>query len=189
VPWDRDEPNRLLVDWTQRRGLDGAGKRAMVVGCGFGRDAEHVATLGFHTTAFDISPTAVRVTRERFPDSTVNYVVADLLDPPNEWTAAFDFVVESITVQSMPLSVRADAILHIGHMVSSGGELLVISGIREEGEHVDGPPWPLTRTELDSFATDELEVVHVEQASLPSRPDSKQWRALFRRSVASPTAG
>jgi SAM-dependent methyltransferase len=179
VPWDFAAPNQRLVDWAQARGLDGAGKRALVVGCGFGRDAEYVATLGFRTAAFDISPTAVRGARERFPGSKVDYVAADLLDPPLEWAGAFDLVVESITVQAMPLSVRAEAVTNVGRMVARGGELLVIAGIREEGQHVDGPPWPLTRAEVDSFAAGELRAVQVDQVERPGEPGV--WRAVFRR--------
>jgi len=179
VPWDRDEPNPLMVDWLERHPHDGG--RAIVVGCGLGRDAEYVASLGFRTTAFDVSPTAVRVARERFPDSAVEHVVADLLDPPAEWTGGFDLVVESITVQSMPLSVRATAIRHVAAMVAPGGELLVISGIRGEGEHVDGPPWPLTRTEVESFATNGLRATHIEQATRPDAPTAKRWRAVFQQ--------
>ena len=178
VPWDRPEPNPLLVDWLEERGMDGAGRRAIVIGCGFGRDAEHIAAHGFSTTAFDISETAVSGARGRYPESEVDYVVADLLDPPAAWSGAFDLVVESITVQSMPLSVRAEAIRQVGQMVARGGELLVISGIRAEGEHVDGPPWPLTRTEVDSFAADGLQAVRVERVP---RPDSSRWRAVFQR--------
>jgi SAM-dependent methyltransferase len=181
VPWDRAEPNSLLVGWLDGRG--GTGRRAMVVGAGFGRDAEHVASLGFRTTAFDISPTAVRLTRERFPESSVDYAVADLLAPPPEWTGAFDLVVESITVQSMPLSVRAAAIHHIGRMVAPGGELLVISGIRQEGQEVDGPPWPLTRAEVESFAANGLRTVEIEQVSRPEAPNARLWRAVFRQST------
>jgi SAM-dependent methyltransferase len=176
VPWDQDEPNPLLAEWTARHAPDGAGRRALVVGCGFGRDAEHLAALGFRTTAFDISETAIRCARERFPESTVDYRAADLLDPPAEWAGAFDLVVESITVQSLPLSVRAAAIAGVRRMVAPGGELLVISGIRAEGERVDGPPWPLTRAELDSFAAEGLRTVQVEEA-----PDVHRWRALFQR--------
>ncbi|RZS34738.1 methyltransferase family protein [Herbihabitans rhizosphaerae] len=171
VPWDRAEPNALIVEWA--RDLDGAGKRALVIGCGYGMDSEFVASLGFSTTAFDISDTAISAVRERFPESTVDYVVADLLAPPAEWTHAFDLVVESITVQSMPLSVREKAIVHCGQMVAPGGTLLVVSGVREEGQQVDGPPWPLTRSELDSFAVDGLRAESVEQVP--------QWRATFRR--------
>jgi hypothetical protein len=50
VPWDQDEPNPLLAEWTARHPPDGAGRRALVVGCGFGRDAEHLAALGFRIT-------------------------------------------------------------------------------------------------------------------------------------------
>lgn len=181
VPWDRPEPNALLVDWTERRRPQGAGRRALVVGCGFGRDAEHVAALGFRTTAFDVSETAIRGARQRLPESTVAYVVADLLDPPAAWAGAFDLVVESITVQSMPPSVRADAIGHIRDTVAPGGELLVIAGVRAEGEDVDGPPWPLTRAEVESFAADGLRAGQVEQVPLPNAPTTHLWRAVFRR--------
>ncbi len=102
IPWDRGEPNPAIEAWV--RGLDGTGRRALVVGSGTGDDAELVAELGFATTAFDIAETAVAIARRRFPGSRVDYRVADLLDPPAEWAQAFDFVLESITVQSMPVS-------------------------------------------------------------------------------------
>ena len=181
VPWDHSEPNPVLSQWTAQRELDGTGRTALVVGAGLGRDAEHIASLGFRTTAFDISPTAIRGARERHPASTVDYVVADLLAPPEAWTGAFDLVVESITVQSMPLSVRPEAIAHVARMVAPGGQLVVISGIREEGEDVDGPPWPLTRAELGAFATGGLHAMHVEQVPGPAQPGSLRWRAEFLR--------
>jgi methylase of polypeptide subunit release factors len=109
VPWDRGEPHRMLVEWAQRKGLDGAGRRGLVIGSGLGDDAELLAGAGYHTVAFDISPTAVRSARRRYPDSAVEFVVADLLDPPAEWTRAFDLVVESLTVQALPGDVRAEA--------------------------------------------------------------------------------
>jgi 2-polyprenyl-3-methyl-5-hydroxy-6-metoxy-1,4-benzoquinol methylase len=49
------------------------------VGCGLGADAEYLASLGFDTVGFDISETAIRLARERFPGSAVRYVSADLL--------------------------------------------------------------------------------------------------------------
>jgi hypothetical protein len=56
VPWDRDTPNLFLVHWAV--GGDGPGRRALVVGAGLGRDAEYIASLGFETVAFDVSPTS-----------------------------------------------------------------------------------------------------------------------------------
>jgi hypothetical protein len=170
VPWARDEPNPLLVEWTRARDLRGDGRRALVVGTGLGDDAEHVAALGFDTVAFDIAPTAIAVARRRFPDSPVDYVVADLLDPPAAWRAAFDLVFESITVQALPPSIHPAAIAAVAGMVAPGGTLLVLSGARADGKHVDGPPWPLTRAEIDAFG---LAPVRVEDLG-------DRWRAEFR---------
>ena len=52
MPWADLAPNPRLV-----RALAGAadGRRAIVIGCGLGDDAEHVASLGLTTMAFDVS--------------------------------------------------------------------------------------------------------------------------------------
>ena len=87
-------------------GRDGTGRRAVVVGAGYGADAEHLAALGYETTAFDISPAAVAAARERYPDSAVDYRVADLLDLPDDLVGAFDLVVEIYTIQALHGSLR-----------------------------------------------------------------------------------
>jgi SAM-dependent methyltransferase len=183
VPWDRGEPHPMLTSWALQEKVDGAGRSALVVGCGLGRDAEFVAGLGFRTTAFDVSPTAIRGAQERYPSSTVNYVVANLLDPPAEWPGAFDFVLESITVQSMPLSVRPAAIARVGQLVAPGGELLVLTALREDDEEVSGPPWPLTRAEVDSFEADDLRAFSLEYVAVssPGGPTYYRAGAVFRR--------
>lgn len=107
VPWDRGGPHPLIAGWA--RDLRGAGRRALVVGSGLGADAELFAERGFAVVAFDVSPTAVASTRERYPGSPVDPCVADLLDPPADWQRAFDLVVESLTVQSMPIELHARA--------------------------------------------------------------------------------
>jgi SAM-dependent methyltransferase len=186
VPWDDHAASSLLVEWTAAAALDGRGRRAIVVGCGLGDDAEHVASLGFDTVAFDVAPTAIRGARARFPDSAVEYVVADLLDVPAEWRGAFDLVVEHITVQALPDSVRPAAITAVAGLVAEDGTLLVISGARDAGEAVDGPPWPLTRDEVESFATGGVEVVRLEElVAGPERPWARSWRAELRRPAAS----
>jgi SAM-dependent methyltransferase len=179
VPWDRGAPNPLLVEWAQARPPAGDGHSALVVGSGLGHDAEYVAALGFRTTAFDISETAVRTTRRRFPDSPVDYLVADLLDPPTEWGGSFDLVVESITVQSLPPSLHPEAIAQVVRMVAPGGTLIVHSGAREEHEEPDGPPWPLTRAEIESFASGDLHPVKIEELRGPD--GVHRWRAELRR--------
>jgi ubiquinone/menaquinone biosynthesis C-methylase UbiE len=100
MPWSRSDPHPLLVQWAHRARR--AGRTAVVVGCALGADAEFVAGLGFTTTAFDVSPTAIRLARERYPHTEVRYLSADLLHLPGAWQRAFDLVVEIITLQALP---------------------------------------------------------------------------------------
>src|SRR4051794_3963480 len=189
VPWDDGAPSPLLVEWTATRSLSGQRRRAVVVGCGLGDDAEHVASLGFRTVAFDVAPTAIAGARRRFPESAVEYVVADLLSLPPAWDEAFDLVIEHITVQALPESVRPAAIGAVSGLVAPGGTLLVISGARDVGEAVNGPPWPLTRGEVESFATGGLALVRVEElAAGPERPWARSWRAELGRPLTPPAA-
>jgi SAM-dependent methyltransferase len=182
VPWDRGRPHSMLVEWAEASRPAGAGRRALVVGCGFGRDAEYVAGLGFDTVAFDVSQTAIEVARRRHPDSTVEYRTADLLDLPVQWRAAFDLVVESMTVQALPESYHRTAIDHIGQTVGVGGRLLVIAAGRDaDDDGVDGPPWPLTRDEIDAFGADGLTPVMVEDVPDEAQPGVRRWRAEFER--------
>ena len=179
LPWDRGGPHPLIASWRPQDA--GAGRRALVVGSGLGGDAEHIAARGFEVTAFDASPTAVAMARERAPGSAVDYRVADLLDPPAEWRWAFGLVVESLTVQSLPERLHAAAIERIAAMVAPGGTLLVVATGRAAGDDVpvDGPPWPLTRAVVESFAGGGLEVVGIESARDAGAPP--RWRAEFRR--------
>jgi SAM-dependent methyltransferase len=178
VPWDRGEPNPLLVQWAERRRP--AGRRALVIGSGLGADAEYVAGLGFETTAFDISETAIATTRRRYPESSVTYRVADLLDMPAEWREAFDLVVESITVQSLPTRMHREAIDEVIGTVAPGGTLIVISAARAENEPVDGPPWPLTPSEIALFG-EGLRSVRFEDLRDAQDPFYRRWRVELRR--------
>lgn len=179
IPWDRGSPNAMLVEWATAAGLVGEGRRALVIGCGPGRDSEYVAGLGFRTTAFDISPTAVAVARERHPDSSVTYRVADLLALPAKWRGGFDFVLESHNVQALPDPPRARAIAAVGPLVAPGGTLLVLAFARSDGPAPPGPPWPLVRAEIDAFGTD-LEPVQVDLVPDATDPADGRWRAQFR---------
>jgi SAM-dependent methyltransferase len=181
VPWDRGGPQQLLVEWAEARQLSGDGGRALVVGCGLGDDAEYVAGRGFETVAFDVSATAIDTARSRHPDSAVDYRTADLLDPPPEWTGAFELVVESLTVQSLPESAHRSAIDHVRRFVRSGGTLIVIAFAGLDGEAFEGPPWPLRRDEIEAFASDGLTIVGIEDVPFPDSPMAHRWRAEFRR--------
>ena len=147
-----------------------------MVGCGLGADAEHLARLGFRTTAFDLAPTAIATARSRHPGSSVDYRVADLLDLPADWVRGFDLVVEIFTLQALPDPPRAQAGRAVAGLVAPGGVLLAVAFRRSDGEPADvRPPYSLTRADLAPLATDGLEVVAIEEA------DGPRWRAEYRR--------
>jgi SAM-dependent methyltransferase len=182
VPWADLAPNPHIV--SELAGLTGpAGiSRALVIGCGLGDDAEHVASHGFTTVAFDVSPTAVAVARRRFPDSPVEYVTADLLSPPLPWAAAFDLVVEAYTLQVLTGDARRTGIARTADLVAPGGRLLVVARARDEHDDPGTMPWPLTRQELESFADHGLVTDSI--AGVVDDEDGRQirrWRAWFTR--------
>ena len=183
VPWSRSEAQHFLTDWAASRSLHGGGRRAIVVGCALGADAEFVACLGYETTAFDISPAAIRLTRRRHRGSPVHYTVADLLDFRRTWTRAFDLVVEIITVQALPDPPRSDAIANVGRLVGSAAcwWRSLWRSPRMRAERRKRRRGPSSREEIDHFAVDGLDQVSVEVLSLPGTPDEYRWRAEFIR--------
>jgi len=190
VPWDRHAPSQLLVQWFSERGLSSAREptteRALVVGCGLGDDAEFIASLGFRTVAFDISASAIRAAQDRFPESAVTYCVADLMALPADWRSAYDLVVESMTLQALPEGPRAIAIGGLGPLVAPGGTLVVLARGREPDDRDDGPPWSLTRAEIDSIGSGDLAPVRIDEISDGLSSAAWRWRAEFCRPARPP---
>jgi SAM-dependent methyltransferase len=150
ISWADLVPNPSLVEWLDTHPVSG---RALKVGAGLGDDAEELVRRGLTVTAFDVAPTAVEWARRRFPDSAVDYVVADVLAPPADWRGAFEFVLEAYTLQVLPPQSRPVAARAIAETLAPGGRLLVIARGRDAGEDEGAMPWPLTPDELrGSFA-------------------------------------
>ncbi|MBI3758725.1 MAG: class I SAM-dependent methyltransferase [Deltaproteobacteria bacterium] len=107
IPWADAKSNPNLVGWLERQQPQPG--RVCVVGCGLGDDAHSLEQRGFQVTAFDISPTAIGMCRERFPDSQVSWEVADLFALPEAWIGAFPLVVSLNTLQVLPENLRRRA--------------------------------------------------------------------------------
>ncbi|NDJ35672.1 MAG: methyltransferase domain-containing protein [Chloroflexi bacterium] len=149
VPWARMQPDSMLAEWLARAGEHGG--QALVIGSGLGDDAEAAAAAGYATTAFDVAPSAIKLARQRFPESAVAYRTADLLDLPPAWQAAFDLVVEIRTVQSLPPDVQPEAVAAVRQVVAPGGRLFVGALVRADWVPVQGPPWPLSEPTFAAF--------------------------------------
>lgn len=184
MPWDRTAPYPPVLALVDAAG-DAAGRRAVVVGAGLGADAELLASRGYRTVAFDLAPSAVELARSRHPDSTVDYRVADLLDLPADLVGAFDLVVDVFTVQALPRPLRDGAVGGIRSLLAPGGELLAVQFVHEDdAPEDDGPPWLVTRAEMESFAAGDVGLVSLSRGPHPTRaggPDA--WVGLFRRAA------
>lgn len=181
VPWAELRPSPNLLDFWRDHPLPSAGKTALTVGCGLGDDAEQLAEWGFSTTAFDVSESAMRAARRRFSNSRVQYVVADLLQPPDSWLRAFDFVFESNTLQVLPAELRARAMEHAAGFVAESGKLLVIARARDENDPRGEMPWPLTRRELNHFTEIGLRELSFEDFLDSEEPPVRRFRVVYLR--------
>ena len=181
VPWADLKANPNLVQWLDEHQVQGHGKTALKIGCGLGDDAEALHNRGFKVIGFDISASAIAWCHERFPNAAVQYVVADLLNPPSTWQNAFDFVLEAYTLQVLPSSLRPAAIQQIANFVAPGGQLLVINRGRDSDEDPGQMPYPLTKSEVMQFATEDLDVVSFEDYWDKESPPVRRFRSVFRK--------
>lgn len=181
IPWADLEPNKNLMSWLAENPRDGAGKSAVVVGCGLGDDAEELAKLGFSVTAFDISPAAIDWAKKISPDSKVDYSVQDLFDLPKDWEGKFDFVLEIYTIQALPLELRAKTIEKIAGLVKKSGELLVICRGRENDEPLTILPFPLSPNDLETFESCGLSQISFEDFTDDEAEPKRRFRCLYRQ--------
>jgi SAM-dependent methyltransferase len=174
LPWARNVPNAELAAWAS----PGEGRRALVVGSALGDDAEFLAAAGWAVTAFDVASTAIEAARTRFPTSTVDYVVADLLNPPAQWRQAFDLIVEIMNIQAMPRDFRPAAVASLAGFLAPGGTALVCEVAEENMDMANwqSPPWPFSRADIESVAQDGVRLV-----SLETIRDGARYWATFTR--------
>jgi 2-polyprenyl-3-methyl-5-hydroxy-6-metoxy-1,4-benzoquinol methylase len=183
IPWARLRPNQMLIEWLEQQHLDGVGKRALVVGCGLGDDAEALAHRGFDVTAFDISPEAIQWCQRRFPESSVQYAVNNLLALPDAWSGRFDFIMEAYTLQSLPeQTLRMQAAAQLARCLAPTGSLLVICFGREPEEEQTSLPWPLSWEDLAIFQQFGLREVSFERLT------NGESEVRFRVHFAQPSA-
>jgi SAM-dependent methyltransferase len=180
ISWADLAANPGLVEWLDGHPVDGRG-RTITVGCGLGDDAEELAHRGLDVVAFDVSETVIRWCENRFPGSTVTYVVADLFDPPQGWKESFDLVLEAYTLQVLPPEMRPPAIERIADLATHGGTLLVISRGRDAGDGAGQMPWPLTREELRRFQDCGMREVSFEDYFDRETPPVRRFRVEYRK--------
>lgn len=184
IPWIHARPHPLLAAWLDQpevRNADHTGQRALVVGTGLGDDAIALANHGWQVTAFDYSPHAISWSRERFPDSNVDWRVENVFALPESWRGRFDLVLEVHTIQALPVTRRQATIQAITDTVAMGGTLIVVTMTRDIRQPLRGRPWPLTEQELRSIERHGLS--EVDRVTIPAGTPEQpgRVRATFQR--------
>jgi SAM-dependent methyltransferase len=173
IPWARQAVNPLLQthldDEAEHKGS------ALVIGCGLGDDAIALEMVGYDTTAIDVSQTALVLAKERFTDSSVQFVNQDIF----EYEKKFDFVFEALTIQSLPIEYREKMIKAVAGTVAEGGKLLLVAHKLEND--FKGPPWPLTKEEVGLFKSHGLTELSQELHTEESKISNTRFRVLYSR--------
>ena len=182
VFWADLEPSPYLVSWLEKNPIDKPSKRACVIGCGVGDDAEALSKFGFEVTAFDISVTAIELCKNRYKDTKVNYVVADLFDYPKEWFEKFNVVYECNTIQVLPGDYRIKARIAMSSLICKDGYILVSCRSRNESEKENAIPLPLTKGEMDEFVnSDKLKEISFLAYDDTQEPSVPHFFGIYQR--------
>jgi len=183
VFWADLEPSPYLLEWLVSHPLDEKKKKAIVIGCGVGDDAEALASAGYEVTAFDISPSAICLCKNRYTKTQVKYLVADLFDYPSEWSEAYDIVYECNTIQVLPGRYRKQAIESMVSLMAKSAHILVSCRSRNCGEKEDEIPLPLDKDEMRNFVKlglKEKSFLAYDDTQIPSVP---HFFAIYSRNI------
>jgi len=183
VYWADLAPNPLLVDWIREHKVPDSA-RAITIGCGLGDDAETLARYGYEVIAFDISPSAIAMCRQRYPDTGVDYRVADLFDYPPEWRRGFDLVYECNTIQILSGTNRVQAVAAIADLVAPGGKIIVSCRSRNAGERLDEFPLALDRDEINGFLRAGLSETRFNAYDDDQTPPVPHYFAVYQRETS-----
>jgi len=177
IPWARQDVNPLLQTYLDKE-QEHIGK-ALVIGCGLGDDAHALDLAGYDVLAIDVSQTALDLAQKRFSGSDILFEKQDIFDMPQKYHEHFDFVFEALTIQSLPIEFREKMINAVVNTVSKNGQLLVVAHKRN-GEK-KGPPWPLTKEEIDIFQVNGMKEICHEIISEDSQVSNTKFRVLYEK--------
>jgi SAM-dependent methyltransferase len=196
VPFFVAKPDENLVSYLDR-GLISPG-RALDLGCGPGRNAVHLASLGFDVDAVDLSPAAIAWARDRAraAGADIRFHCGDAFTL-TDLTGPYDLIYDSGCFHHLPphrrISYRAllDRALAPGGLFGltcfapgemGGSELSDADLYREARLHggIAYTPDSLRRIFSELTAV-ELRRMHDEPPGSPCFGESFLWTALFRR--------
>ncbi|MEV3988826.1 class I SAM-dependent methyltransferase [Streptomyces sp. NPDC049837] len=123
VPFFVGKPDENLVSYLER-GLINPGGRALDLGCGPGRNALHLASLGFEVDAVDLSPVAIAWAEERAREAgaAVRFHRGDAFAlAETELAGPYDLVYDSGCFHHLPPHRRISYLALLRNALAPGG--------------------------------------------------------------------
>jgi SAM-dependent methyltransferase len=127
VPFFVPKPDENLVSYLDR-GLITPG-RALDLGCGPGRNALHLASLGFEVDAVDLSPAAIAWARERAHEraADIRFVCGDAFSLPDTGLSGpYDLIYDSGCFHHLPPHRRVSYLALLERHLAPGGRFGIV---------------------------------------------------------------
>ncbi|WP_328548653.1 class I SAM-dependent methyltransferase [Streptomyces platensis] len=197
VPFFVAKPDEHLVSYLER-GLIAPG-RALDLGCGPGRNALHLASLGFEVDAVDLSPAAVAWAEERAREAgaQVAFHCGDAFAPTGDaLSGPYDLIHDSGCFHHLPPHRRISYLALLDRLLAPGGHLALtcfaaggmgselpdVEFYRQSRLHGGLAYSPESLRRIFSDLTEiELRRMHDEPPESPYFGEAFLWTALFRR--------
>ena len=175
TPWERGGVPQGLREFVARtpRTL-----RALIPGCGSGRELALLMDAGWDATAIDFSPAAVQVARKAVGQWAGRVVEADFF----AWTPERppDLVYEQAFLCAMPPSMWPRIAARWAELLPPGG---LLAGYFFFGESPKGPPFGIARAALEELLSPHFACMEEGEVddSIPVFAGKERWMVWRRR--------
>ncbi len=140
IPWDQHSTTHILDRVVREFSIPPS--RALEMGCGTGRNAIHLARLGFELTAFDLAPRAIELAHvnARQAGVDIGFHAADFRHLPN-LGAPFPFVFDSGFYHCVRREMLDNLLAFLERVTQPGSLWLTLAGNANDPQPGEkGPP-------------------------------------------------